>query len=233
MSPAFVYLIESGRSGSAEAAVRIASALGRQAEINLVDPKRSSAGRADLSTDLVHSAMGEFEARRLRHLGFALGIDEPYQHYQFAGRADLVAWDLERRALLHIENRTRFPDVQESAGSYNAKRAYLGDALAARLGIARWGSETHVLAGLWSWEVLHALRQRPETFRSLCPSTVDSFDGWWAGAPSDTGRTSVFVVLDPRARGRQQAFVGLDRALTVRARYRGYAEAAEAIRLVA
>ncbi len=230
MSSTFVYLIESGRSGSAEAAARIAAVLDRQAELLLVDPTRSTAGRTDLSVDLIHSAMGEFEAGRLRRAGLPVGIDEPYQHYQFAGRADLVAWDLDRRALLHIENRTRFPDLQDTAGAYNAKRAYVGAALASRLGIQSWESETHVLAGLWSWEVLHALRQRPETFRSVCPSSTERFAGWWNGAPVASGRHSVFVVLDPRAMGRQRAFVGLDEALTVRARYRGYAEARDAIR---
>ena len=54
--------------------------------------------------------MGEYEASHLRALGFKVGIDEPYQHYQFAGRADLVAWDVDARAFLHIENGTRFPD---------------------------------------------------------------------------------------------------------------------------
>jgi hypothetical protein len=233
MSPAFVYLIESGRSGSAEGAARIAAALGRQAELDLVDPTRRQAIRSNLSADLVHSAMGEFEARRLRHMSLHVGIDEPYQHYQFAGRADLVAWNLERRALLHIENRTRFPDVQQTAGSYNAKRAYLGDALAGRLGITRWASETHVLAGLWSREVLHALRQRPETFRSICPSSIDSFLGWWSGAPPDGGRTSVFAVLDPLARGRQRPFIGLEGAMAATARYRGYSDAADAIKSAA
>jgi hypothetical protein len=39
-----------------------------------------------------------------------------------------------------IENRTRFPDFGETAGAFNAKRAYLGAALAERVGISRWAS---------------------------------------------------------------------------------------------
>ena len=54
--------------------------------------------------DFVHAAMGEFEARSLARPGVRVSIDEPYQHYQFAGRADVLAWDDEN--LLHIENRT-------------------------------------------------------------------------------------------------------------------------------
>ena len=134
LSPAFVYAIEAGRSGSAEAAARIAAALGRRAELKLVDPRKRET-RPSLSADPVHSAMGELEAAHFAGLGFRVGIDEPYQHYQFAGRADLVAWDVDARALLHIENRTRFPDFQEMAGAFNAKREYLADSLATRAGV--------------------------------------------------------------------------------------------------
>lgn len=170
--------------------------------------------------------MGEFEAAQLRRNGVHVGIDEPYQHYQFAGRADVVAWDLERRALLHIENRTRFPDFQEMAGAFNAKRAYLGRALADRTGAGTWLSETHVIAALWSSEALHALRLRTESFRALCPHVTTGFDGWWSGEVSARGRQSVLVVLDPLASGRARPYVGLEDALTVRPRYRGYAELA-------
>lgn len=77
---------------------------------------------------------GEFEAGHLRRLGLSVSLDEPYQHYQFAGRADLLAWDPARRTLLHVENRTRFPNTQEAFGAYHAKRTYLARVLAERLG---------------------------------------------------------------------------------------------------
>ena len=184
LSPSFVYAIEAGHSGSAEGAARIAASLGRRAELHLVDPRRRDV-RANLSADPVHSAMGEFEAAHLRALGFKVGIDEPYQHYQFAGRADLVAWDVDARALLHIENRTRFPDFQEMAGAFNAKRAYLANDLADARRRASWRSETHVIAALWSSEVLHALRLRTNSFRALCPESPEAFDDWWAGRPPE------------------------------------------------
>jgi hypothetical protein len=162
-----IYLIEAGRPASPEAVIRLATTLGLRLEVQLVDPRRRD--RPQRPADPVHSAMGEVEARRLRELGRPVGVDEPYQHYQFAGRADVVSWDLDARALLHIENRTRFPDFGEMAGAFNAKRAYLGAALAERVGISRWASETHIIAALWSSEVLHAIRLRPESFRALCP----------------------------------------------------------------
>ncbi len=116
--------------------------------------------------------MGEVEAAHLRWLGYEVRLDEPYQHYQFAGRADLVAIHREQRTLLHLENRTRFPDVQAFAGAYNGKRAYPGPDLARRLGIARaFVSETHVVVALWSAEALHTMRLREESFRSVSPDS--------------------------------------------------------------
>jgi len=173
--------------------------------------------------------MGEFEARHLRLLGLPTGLDEPYQHYQFAGRADLVAWDVDVRALLHIENRTRFPDLQDMAGSFNAKRAYLAEDLGKRLGVTRWASQTHVIVAVWTSEVLHALRMRRDSFRTLCPDTTDAFAGWWKARPPGTGIHSVLVVLDPLSRGRQRQWIGLDDALVARSRYAGYAEIAASL----
>ncbi|MDP8903995.1 MAG: hypothetical protein M3N29_01535 [Chloroflexota bacterium] len=162
-------------------------------------------------------------------LGVPVGLDEPYQHYQFAGRADVVAWDVSRRALLHIENRTRFPEFQHMAGAYNAKRAYLAQALAGRVGVPSWKSETHVLVGLWSAEVLRVLRLRTDSFPALCPDPPAPFHAWWNGQPPTGGRASTLVVLDPLTSGRQRSVLELDRALSARARYRGYAEAAAAL----
>lgn len=226
VSAGMIYRVEAGGVASTETATRIATALGRRAGLLLTDPRRRRDARHELGGDPVHSAMGELEARHLRALGVQVGLDEPYQHYQFAGRADLIAWDPATRTLLHIENRTRFPDFQEMAGSFNAKRAYLGDSLAERFGVRGWASQTHVIAGLWSSEVLHAIRLRPESFRSICPDVPDAFASWWAGQPPRTGITSTLVVIDPLATRRQRPWVGLGDALTARPRHRGYADTA-------
>jgi len=227
VSASTLYRIEAGQLASTEAADQIAAALGRRAELHLVDPRRREQ-RPNLGADPVHSLMGEFEARHFRPFVDGMSLDEPYQHYQFAGRADFVAWRLSPiTALLHIENRTRFPDFQEMAGSFNAKRAYLGQALAQRLGIDKWQTETHVIAALWSAEVLHALRLRTESFKTLA-GDQGNFEVWLAGAR--TTRSSVeMVVLDPLASGRQRAWIGLDDALKTRPRHSGYAELAGSI----
>jgi transcriptional regulator with XRE-family HTH domain len=225
VSRSLVYLVENGEASSTEAALRLASALGMRLEFALSDARQRSPVR-ELGADIVHSAMGELEAAHLRGFGYNLGIDEPYQHYQFAGRADLAAWDLDRRALLHLENRTRFPDLQGAAGAFNAKRAYLGAALAARLGVTAWASETHVVVAAWTSEVLHSLRIREASFRALCPDGGEAFAGWWEGQPPTTRTRSCLVVLDPLAAGRQRRFVDLDAALIARPRHRGYAELA-------
>ena len=198
-------------------------ALGLRLEWDLVDPRRKATRPQQ---DLVHSAMGEFEAAHFRRLGLPIAIDEPYQHYQFAGRADLIAWDADAHAMLHLENRTRFPDLQEAAGAFNAKRAYLGNAMAERLGVKSWRSETHVIVALWSSEVLHSLRLRTESFRALCPQAAATFSAWWSGEPPSQGKASALVVLDPLASGRQRSFISLDDALVARPRYAGYADVA-------
>jgi hypothetical protein len=221
-----VYRVEAGEPASTDLATSVAAAIGHRVELQLVDPRRRDR-RPNLNGDAVHSAMGEYEARHLRSLGFSVGIDEPYQHFQFAGRADVLSWSLEAQALLHIENRTRFPDFQEMAGAYNAKRAYLASAVGERLGIGRWRTETHVIAALWSSEVLHSIRLRAESFRSLCPDSEQRFRAWWDGVPPEAGRSSSLIVVDPLASKRQRSFIGLDDVLAgARPRYRGYVEAA-------
>ncbi len=224
LSPDMVYRLEQGAACSLQTSARVAVALDRRVELELVDPRRRA--RANLSVDVIHSAMGEFEARHLRQIGLGVGIDEPYQHYQFAGRGDVIAWHLDRRAFLHIENRTRFPDFQDMAGSFNAKRAYLAEAIATRLKLRAWSSETHVIAAFWSAEVLHALRLRTESFRALCPDDATALDGWWSGDPPGRGKTTLLVVLDPLVSGRARPYVGLDEALRVKPRHRNYAELA-------
>ncbi len=154
--------------------------------------------------DPVHAALGEIEAARLSNRGFEVHLDEPYQHYQHAGRGDLVAFDRKHRALLHIENRTRFPDIQGFAGSYNAKRAYLAPELADRWQLGGgFSSQTHIVAALWSAEVLTTLRLREATFRALCPQSPEGFAAWWEGdpaAPTPRGSTSALVLLDSAGR---------------------------------
>jgi transcriptional regulator with XRE-family HTH domain len=168
--------VEAGTRASLEMYARLGQALGLRFEAQLVDPRRRTSTSAR-DEDPVHAAMGEVEAAHLRALGFDVAIDEPYQHYQFAGGADVVAWSSGDRALVHIENRTRFPNLQEAAGSYNGKRAYLGAVMAERLGIrGGFRSETHVVVGLRSAEVLHTLRLRRATFQTLCPDTIEGFE---------------------------------------------------------
>src|SRR4051794_30888687 len=94
VSVSLVYLAESGEPISLEAAVRLAMAFGLRLELELVDARKRTIVRQSLSADPVHSAMGEFEAGHLRDAWsgrkMGIGLDEPYQHFQFAGRADLV-----------------------------------------------------------------------------------------------------------------------------------------------
>lgn len=142
----------------------------------------------------------------------------------------MAVWATDPPNLLHIENRTQFPNYQQAAGSFNAKRAYLAPILAERVGIRRFHSVTHVMACLWSTEVLHAIRRRPETFRSLAPDPPTAFEQWWNGVLPYSGTKSLLIVLDPLARGRERRWIGLEEVLGgARPRYRGYADAAARI----
>jgi transcriptional regulator with XRE-family HTH domain len=226
-----VHHVESGRPARLETQVRIARALRMRFEVDVVDPRKRDRGPARLE-DRVHAAMGEAQAARLLSLGLSVGMDEPFQHYHFAGRADVVAWSAERRALLHIENRTRFPNPQEAFGSFNAKREYLGSELARRAGVASWRSETHVMAVLWSGEGLHAIRIHRASFASICPDSGEAFRQWWSGEPPCAGRQSVLVVFDPieGRRSDRQRWVGLGDTDGIRPRCRDYADALERLR---
>lgn len=232
VAPSAIHAIEHGRPAELRTYAAIAAALDLEPRLDLVNPrKRANSVRAE---DPVRAAMGEAIAARHASHGFEVAVDEPFQHYQFAGRADVLAWDLSSRSLLHVENRTRFPNLQEAFGSYNAKRRYLPGVMAERLGL-RTGFRTvsNVVAGLWSAEVLHALRIHPSSFRAVCPDDTKAFEAWWSGAPpAHDGSTSTFVLFDPiqSAASRQRAFVGLELAVepSTRPRFRGYAEAAEA-----
>jgi transcriptional regulator with XRE-family HTH domain len=230
VSVATAQRIEAGRPASVEAYVRVGLALGVEPDFAL----RSGRPAVARDVDPVHAAMGEIEARHLRQMGREILLDEPYQHYQFAGRADLVAIDLEHRALLHLENRTRFPDTQAFAGSWNAKRAYLAGQLAQRLGIpGGFVSEDHVVVALWSAEVLHPLRMRGASFRALCPDDSEHFAAWWAGQPAPSpGKRSSLVIFDPLSgrRASRRRWAGLDALATADPRYRGYADALDALR---
>jgi len=217
--------VEAGRLATVETYARLAVALGLSLEVVVADRRRRS-GREP--TDFVHASMGEIEASWLQRHAYRVAIDHPYQHYQFAGRADVVAWSVDPMALLHIENRTRFPDLQSAAGSFNAKRQYLARTVAEQHGIGPFASETHVMVGLWSAEVIHAVRLRKASFRALCPDSDDRLQAWLRGQPPPTRESSSFVLLDPFARGRQRHTVGLADALDgVRPRVRGYRDAAE------
>jgi transcriptional regulator with XRE-family HTH domain len=226
-----VHAVEAGRPAALETYVRLARALRLRPELAVLDPRRHANATAH-DEDPVHAAMGEIEAAHFRGLGLEIGIDEPFQHFQHAGRADVIVWSHKKAVLLHIENRTRFPNLQEAFGSFNNKRAYLGPELATRFGVVRWRSETHVIVALWSAEALHQIRLHRASFGAVCADASTAFESWWRGDPPAAGRTSALLVFDPAKGSRRDCvrWVGFDNTLTVRPRYRDYADALAALR---
>jgi len=226
VSPATVHYLEAGKPLSLASYIAVARVVGLQPDFAFRPVSLDR--RVRPAQDPVHAAMGERIAAQMADLGVRVAIDHPYQRYRFAGRADVIAWRTDPPALLHVENRTRFPDIRAAAGAWNAKVLWLGDELARGLGVRRWESETHVLACLWSAEVLHTLRRHPATFHALAPDPADPFTAWWSGQPPNGGRTVTLALLDPLAEGRRTPFVDLDRALSAatRPRVAGYAAAA-------
>jgi transcriptional regulator with XRE-family HTH domain len=231
LSPSFVHDVEAGSPGSLETYGRLARALGRRLEVDVVDPRRRGVMSGE---DPVHAAMGEVLAAQLSKHHFPLSLDEPYQHFQFAGRADLVAWDVARAALLHVENRTRLPNFQEAAGAYNAKRRWLASSISERLGLPGFRSVSHAFVGVWSAEMLHTARIRRSSLAAICPDPLEPLDRWLAGDPPADGVTSSFALLDPIVTGRshRRSMIDLEAAIrsSTKPRYRGYAHVVEELR---
>jgi hypothetical protein len=229
VSVATVHAAEAGVHTSIATWIRITEALGLDLSVEVGSVDRRAVRRRD--ADIVHALMGECEVSLLAAHDLQVATDEPWQHYQFAGRADVLAWDVATRQLLHIENRTQFPDVQDAVGRFRSAQRFLAGSVADRVGISHPRSETHVMVALWSAEVLRVIRRSPSTFRAVDTGGRVSFDAWLAGEQAPDGRHMTLVLFDPFATGRRRRFASLDDALDgVRSRVATYAQAADLIR---
>ena len=100
------------------------------------------------------------------------------------------------------------------------------------LGPRGWRSVTHVMACLWSAEVLHAIRLRSATFEALCPDAPDALVAWLRGTDPPEGVTSTLVVVDPQVPfgSRRRTMTAVTEPPVLDPRYRDYADAAAALR---
>jgi transcriptional regulator with XRE-family HTH domain len=231
VSRTLVYLVERGERTTIETYARLGAALGLRLEASLDDPRRHA--RPPRAEDPVHAAIVELLAARYAAQGRLVTADEPFQHYHFAGRADLAVIDPAGPDLLHHEVKTAIPNVGELAGAWNVKRQYLALASAGRhAGPNGFRSVTHVLTVAWTAECLRVLRLREASIRSLGPDDPAAFAAWWqGGVPATSGVTATAVLLDPIERPRAAPWVGLDALSVARPRHAGYAELLGALRM--
>lgn len=232
ISRSLVYLVERGEGTTIATYARIGTVLGMRVDLLLDDDRAPT--RSERAVDPVHAAMVELLAARYAERGRWVGTDEPFQHFQFAGRADLAVIDPTGPDLLHHEVKTAIPNVGELAGAWNVKRQYLAGALAARYGYAAgFRTVTHVLTLAWTGECLRVLRLRAATICSLAPDDTIAFEAWWARTPPvRTGTIATAILLDPIARPRATPWIGLDGAPTCRPRHAAYAGLLDALRRV-
>lgn len=225
LSPAAVARLEQGGPGGLATYLRLAEVLGLRLtwELHALTTTLEA-------EDAVHAVMAEVQARRFGTGSRLVLIDEPYQHFRFGGRGDLVVLDRARTALHHSENKTRIVNVGELSGSYSAKCRWLARDVVERHGVRRLTSESHTLVLLWSEEVLAVARTLGHTLRALGQHGTRSFGTWWDDQPLPGVHRGI-VVFDPIDRGSgQPQWVGLDEALEARPRYRGYADAYQDLR---
>jgi transcriptional regulator with XRE-family HTH domain len=230
VSRALVYRVERGDLSTLETYVRFGAVLGLRLAASLDDPRTRA--RPHRAEDPVHAAIVEMLAARHAAPGRLVTADEPFQHYQFAGRADLVVIDPAGPDLLHHEVKTAIPNVGELAGSWNVKRQYLARALAERHAIrSGFRSVTHVLTIAWTADCLRVLRVRAATFRTLGPDDPIGFATWWEGrVPASRGSVASVILLDPIQRTRAAPWTGIETLASVRPRHSGYAEVLTALR---
>jgi transcriptional regulator with XRE-family HTH domain len=224
VSRSLVYLVERGEPTTLETYARLGSALGLPLEVSMEDPRaKPRPGRAE---DPVHASIVEMLAARYYAQSRLVMADEPFQHYQFAGRADVMAVDPAGPDLLHHEVKTALLNIGELAGAWNAKRHYLAASIAQRHGFRHgFRSVTHVLTIAWTAECLHVVRIRGATIHSLGSDAPDAFARWWAGErPEAPGTTSTVVIVDPIVRPRAPTWAALGEVGAVRPRYRDYAD---------
>ncbi len=230
VSRTMVYLVERGERSTMETYARLGAALGLRLEASLDDPR--SRARPPRAEDPVHAAIVEMLAARYAAQGRLVTADEPFQHYQFAGRADVAVVDPAGPDLLHHEVKTAIPNVGELAGAWNVKRRYLARALATRHADRNgFRSVTHVLTVAWTAECLHVLRMREASIRSLGPDDAAAFAAWWRGdVPAAPRATATVVLLDPVQRPRAAPWLGLDALRQARPRHDGYVALLGALR---
>lgn len=179
--------------------------------------------------DVVHAALVQAFARRLRRSGWIVHTEVPIGREAPTGWIDLLAFREQDAALLIGEIKSRIDDIgglQRQVDRYDREAVWA----ARRLG---WQPEVARLAVvcLDSVEVAEAARFNRGILAPAFPGEPGALDAWLrgTGGPPPAGRTLAMIDLAPR-RGPallQTPLAGRRRAAPA---YTGYAEAAEVLR---
>ncbi len=81
--------------------------------------------RATLLRDRRHAALQNAVADELRGLGWAVLVEESFNHYGDRGSVDVLGWHAERQTLLVIEVKTEILDLQDTLRTLDMKARVL------------------------------------------------------------------------------------------------------------
>ncbi len=230
LSIGLVHKIDAGQPGSIDSYARLATALG----LDLFDSGDQSRGSDDTHRDQdpVHAAMGEVEAKHLRRLGYVVRMDEPYQHFRFAGRADSWpgTWGAAPSCISRTERASRTSRTRSAVTTESA-----------RTSVACWPSVSGSPKGGAARRMRSSRSGHPRSFEACaCASnrswpsvrTMSRSSPHGGQANPAAGRHTTLVILDPVDFGRrdQASFIGLADLGRAEPRYTGYAEAVATLR---
>ena len=138
----------------------------------------------DRMRDRVHAAMVEAMSRILVDAGWQITAESGFNHYGERGSADILAWHRARLAILIVETKSRFGDLQDTLAALDRKRRVLPIEFEKRFGWRpRVVGVLLVLPDLSTHR--HVAARHPTIFRASFPHRQDEVTEWLAAPGAD------------------------------------------------